>query len=245
MAHVEDVIPELPSPPDLTAADVLALAEELVTLHQHVAPFFRRRAPREGAAVSLRGLLTAAVPRKPIEARALRLLGVGPHSQRQVRALQPCISQGAWDEEALLAEHRRLVHETRVAEDGVLRSDGREVPHHGSHSVGVARHWGGTSGQTAPGQAGVSLGDARRKGAALLDRRRSLPKPWGAAERQADWQAGRIPEGTPFQTKHELAAHMVERVRAAPHLRTAWLVCEAGYGDSPRFLERVAATGLW
>jgi SRSO17 transposase len=245
MAQVIDVIPELPSPRELTAADVLALAEELVTYQQHFAPFFRRREQREWAAVYLRGLLTADVPRKNIEAMALRLLGVGPDSQRQVRALQQFISEGAWDDAALLADHRRLVHQTLFEEDGVLIIDGSEVPKHGSHSVGVARQWCGTSGKTENCQAGVYLGYASRKGAALLDRRLYLPKPWFAAERRADWKACRIPEGMPFQTKHELAAQMVERVRAEPHLRTSWLVCDEWYGDSPLFLDRVAATGLW
>src|SRR5215469_13825963 len=82
MAHVVDLTPELPSPRELTAAAVLSLAEELVAYQQHFAPFFRRREQREWAAVYLRGLLTADVPRKNIEAMALRLLGVGPHSQR-------------------------------------------------------------------------------------------------------------------------------------------------------------------
>lgn len=138
-----------------------------------------------------------------------------------------------------------MVHETLFEEDGVLIIDGSEVPKHGSHSVGVARQWCGTSGKTENCQAGVYLGYASRKGAALLDRRLYLPKPWFAPERRPDWKACRIPEGTPFQTKHELAAQMVERVRAEPHLRTAWLVCDEWYGDSPFFLDRVAATGLW
>src|SRR5215467_15454429 len=111
MAQVEDVIPELTSPPELTAADVLALAEELVTFQQQFAPFFQRREQREWAAVYLRGLLTADVPRKNIEAMALRLMGAGPHAERQVRALQQFVGEGSWDDEALLAEHQRLVNE--------------------------------------------------------------------------------------------------------------------------------------
>jgi SRSO17 transposase len=242
---VVDVTPERPSPRELTAADVLALAEELVTSQQHCAPFFRRREQREWAAVYLRGLLRADVPRKHVEAMALRLLGVNPQSQRQVRALQQFISEGAGDDDAVLAEHRRLVHETLLEEDGVVLIDGSEVPKHGSHSGGVARHGCGTSGQTENCQAGVYLGSASRKGAALLDRRLYRPKPWFALERPADWKACRIPAGTAFQTKHELAAQLVERVRAEPYLRPAWLVCDEWYGDSPLFLDRVAATGRW
>ena len=43
---------------------------------------------------------------------ALRLLGVRPHTERQVRALQQFIGEGKWDDDALLAEHQRLVNET-------------------------------------------------------------------------------------------------------------------------------------
>ena len=57
----------------------------------------------------LRGLLTADVPRKNVEAMALRLVGAGPDAARHVRALQQFIGEGAWDDAALLAEHQRLV----------------------------------------------------------------------------------------------------------------------------------------
>src|SRR5438132_7625907 len=126
MSAVLDVTADLPKPgallpvQGLNPAEVASLAEELVAYHQHFAPLFYRREQREWAAVYLRGLLTADVPRKNVEAMALRLLGVGPHAERQVRALQQFIGEGKWDDEALLAEHQRLVNETLGDEDGVL-----------------------------------------------------------------------------------------------------------------------------
>jgi SRSO17 transposase len=130
----------------LSAEEAASLAEELTAYHQHFAPLFYRREQREWAAVYLRGLLTADVPRKNVEAMALRLLGVGPHAERQVRALQQFIGEGAWDDNALLADHQRLVNETLDEEDGVLILDGADFPKHGQHSAGVARetvwqHW--------------------------------------------------------------------------------------------------------
>ncbi len=104
---------------DLAAEEVASLAEELVTYHQYFAPFFYRREQREWAAVYLRGLLTADVPCKNIEAMALRLLEVGSHAERHVRALQQFIGEGKWDDDALLAKHQRLVNETLGEEDGV------------------------------------------------------------------------------------------------------------------------------
>jgi hypothetical protein len=81
-----------------------------------------------------------------VEAMALRLLGVGPHADRQVRALQQFIGEGKWDDDALLAEHQRLVNETLGEEDGVLIVDGSDFPKHGDHeSRGgtsmVRPHW--------------------------------------------------------------------------------------------------------
>ncbi len=130
----------------LTAEEAVSLAEELTAYHQHFSPFFYRREQREWAEVYLRGLLTADVPRKNVEAMALRLLGVGPHAERQVRARPQFVGEGSWDDEALLAEHQRLVNETLGEEDGVLIIDGSDFPKHGSHSVGVAPQWCGNTG---------------------------------------------------------------------------------------------------
>src|SRR5260370_16567998 len=229
----------------LTAEEAVAVAEELAAYHQDLAPYVYRRERREWAAVYLRGLLTADVARKNVEAMALRLLGVGPHAERQVRARPQFVGEGSWDDEALLAEHQRLVNETLGEEDGVLIIDGSDFPKHGSHSVGVAAQWCGNTGKKDNCQAGVFLGYASRKGATLLDRRLYLPECWFGEDHQTLWQDCRIPEETSFQTKHELAAQLVEKVMASGRLQARWVVCDEGYGDSPAFLQRLDATGLW
>jgi len=251
MPTVCDVSADLPRLANLgagrgvTAEEAVTLAEELVAYHQHFAPLFYRREQREWAAVYLRGLLTADVPRKNVEAMALRLLGVGPHAELQVRALQQFIGKGKWDDDALLAEHQRLVEETLGEDDGVLIIDGSDFPKHGRHSVGVAPQWCGHTGKKDNCQAGVFLGYASRKGATLLNRRLYLPESWFGEDHQALWQACRIPDGTPFQTKHELAAQLVEEIMASERLRARWVVCDEGFGDSPAFLQRLAGAGLW
>jgi hypothetical protein len=58
------------------------------------------------------------VRRKNVEAMALRLLGAGPDAARRVRALQQFIGEGAWDDDALLAEHQRLVAASLGEPDG-------------------------------------------------------------------------------------------------------------------------------
>ncbi len=174
---------------ELTRDVVASLAEELVAYHQHFAPLFYRREQRDWAAVYLRGLLTADVPRKNVEAMALRLLGVGPYAEREVRALQQFIGEGAWDDDALLAEHQRLVNETLSEEDGVLIVDGSDFPKHGQHSAGVAPQWCGHTGKKDNCQAGVFLSAFRPNMSWQLSWSRESCKP-GSCER-AGWSATR------------------------------------------------------
>src|SRR5215213_1303016 len=161
----------------LTAADLDGVAEELAAYHAHFAPLFQRREQRAWAAVYLRGLLTADVPRKNVEALALRLLGAGPGADRRVRAMQQCGGGGGWDDAGILAAHQRLVEETLGEADGVLIIDGHETPKQGTHSVGVARQWCGHTGKKDNCQAGVHLGYASRRGYTLLGRRHPARHP--------------------------------------------------------------------
>jgi len=242
---VDDLTGEAPVVLTLTPSEIAALGEELTTYHAHFAPLFRRREQREWAEVYLRGLLLTDVPRKNVEAMALRVLGAGPHAARTVRGLQQFVSEGAWDDEAILAAHQQWVDETVGEDDGVLIIDGSDVPKQGGHSVGVARQWCGASGKTENCQAGVYLGYASRRGYTLLDRRLYLHASWFADDHRERWRACAIPDDVRFHTKLELAAQMVEELHQHPRVRARWLVCDEGYGQDPALLDRVAATGLW
>jgi SRSO17 transposase len=160
-----------------------------------------------------------------------------------VRALQQFIGEGGWDDDAILAEHRRLVDESLGEADGVLIVDGSDIAKRGDHSAGAARQWCGSTGKTDLCQAGVFLGYASRKGYTLLDRRLYLPKEWFAADHRARWDACRIPKDTPLASKTELAGRMVEAA-VAGGLRAGWLTCDEWYGRDSSFLDRVAAAGL-
>ena len=54
-----------------------------------------------------------------------------------------------------------------------------------------------------------------------------------------------FPTRPPFQTKHELAAQVVEKIMADVRLKARWVVCDEGFGDAPAFLQRLAGAGLW
>ena len=62
---------------------------------------FQRREQREGAEKYLHGLLLE-IPRKSIEPMVLALEGAKGHA---IRTLQLFISEGTWEDEALLRRH--------------------------------------------------------------------------------------------------------------------------------------------
>jgi SRSO17 transposase len=229
----------------LRPEDLADVGEELAAYHAHFAPLFARREQRAWAAVYLRGLLLADVRRKNVEAMALRLLGAGPDAARRVRALQQFIGEGAWDDDAILAEHQRLVAASLGEPDGVLILDGSDVPKRGDHSAGAAPQWCGATGKTDTCQAGVFLGYASRKGYTLLDRRLFLPEAWFDVDHAARWRACGIPADTRFQTKAELGAELVEQVQARGELPASWLVCDEWFGRNQALLDRMDAAGLW
>jgi len=228
----------------LRAADLESIADDLGAYHARFAPLFARQEQRAWAEVYLRGLLVADVPRKNVEAMALSLLGAGPGADGRVRALQQFVGTGAWDDDAILAEHQRFVDETLGEADGVLIIDGSDVAKQGTHSAGVARQWCGATGKKDNCQAGVFLAYASRKGATLLDRRLYLPAAWFTDAYAERWRACAIPPGTPFQTKHDLAGDLVEQAMRRGTVRARWMVCDEGFGDDPAFLARVGALGL-
>ena len=228
----------------ITVADIEALTEELAAYHAHFAPLFQRAEQRRWAGVYLHGSLTANVPRKNIEAIALRLLGAGPGAERRVRALQQFIGEGRWDDAAILTAHQRLVDETLGEDDGVLILDGRDIPKRGDHSAGAARQGCGATGKTDLCQAGVFLGYASRRGYTLLDRRLYLPARWFTDSYRARWAACAIPPATPFRTKPALAAEMVEAVIAERWVRAQWVVGDEWYGRDTALLDWVAGLDL-
>ncbi len=243
MVDAIDLSPELPAVITLRPADLDGVLEELAAYHAQFAPLFKRPEQRLGAQTYLRGLLTADVPRKNVEAMVLRLFGAGLDAERRVRALQQFIGESPWDDRAILAKHQSLVDESLGEDDGVFIIDGSDFAKRGKHSVGVARQWCGATGKKDNCQAGVFLGYASRKGYTLLDRRLYLPESWSGEDHRELWQACRIPDGTEFRTKHQLAAELIEQAVEAKRLRGRWVACDEGFGDDPKLLDRFDQAG--
>lgn len=229
----------------LSPADLPEFATALVTYRAEFAPYFQRREQVAWAEVYLRGLLLTDVPRKNVEALALRLLGAGPGADSQVRSLQYFLSAAPWDDQALLAHHQELVAASLGSADGVLIVDGSDVPKQGQHSVGAARQYCGVTGKRDNCQAGVYLGYASGRGYTLVDRRLYLPAAWFDPDHAERRRACAIPATVAFASKAHLAADMVEDLTSSGRLPARWLTADEAFGEDPAFLDRVAACDLW
>jgi SRSO17 transposase len=227
---------------DLTPSDLNDLVEELRVYHAIYSPLFQRREQREWAAKYLHGLLLD-LPRKSIEPLVLALEGAQPQA---VRAMQQFISEGSWDDTALLHRHWEEVDHDLGEDDGTLILDGSDFPKQGLDSVGVKRQYCGELGKRANCQAGVFLGYASRKGYTLLDRRLYLPQEWvtEAAYAERRHRCG-VPKEVAFTTKPLLGWEMVHAVHQVSPLRCRWVTCDAALGRDTDVLDRIAGLGLW
>src|SRR6266498_69902 len=83
---------------DLTPHDLAGILDELRTYHAIFSPLFCRPEQRAWAETYLHGLLLD-IPRKSIEPMVLHLRGA---DRNAVRAMQQFLSEGAWDDAAIL-----------------------------------------------------------------------------------------------------------------------------------------------
>ena len=119
------------------------MVDELHVYHAISSLLFQRREQREGAEKYLHSLLLE-IPRKSIEPMVLALDSA--HSNAG-RTLQWFISEGTWEDEALLRRHGQAVDQEWGDDDGVLTLDGSELLKQGQESVGVKRQCGGAVGR--------------------------------------------------------------------------------------------------
>jgi SRSO17 transposase len=159
-----------------------------------------------------------------------------------VRTLQKFISQGAWDNQAVLGELRGHVVEALGDENAVLCVDETGFPKKGTKSVGVKRQYSGTLGRVDNCQIGVFLNYVSQGDHVFLDRRLFLPEEW-AADMPRREEAG-VPEGVVFRTKPELALEMVAEAVAAK-VPFRWVAGDSVYGDSPTFVQGLRALKKW
>jgi SRSO17 transposase len=229
-----------PTPPpvcNLAPRDVAQFADAFAAFHAHFVPAFRRPEQAVAAHVYLHGLL-GEQPRKTTERIALT-------QNVNVRDLQHFIGQSRWAIEPVVARQQLLIADTLGEPDGVVIIDESGVVKQGTASVGVAPQYCGAVGKIANCQVGVYLGYCSPTGYTLADGRVFLPEAW-FDDAHADARAAcGIPDDVAFQTKPELALALLQDAVRRGSLPFRWVAVDALYGDTPAFLDGVAALGKW
>jgi SRSO17 transposase len=197
-----------------------AWARAVEAIHERVRWRFTRAEPRQRVRAYLQGLVSG-VERKnswPLAERAGEPTPMG---------MQRLLAGASWDADAVRDELQAYVVEQLGDPEAVLILDETGFPKQGSHSVGVARQYSGTTGRRENQQIGVFVAYAARRGCALVDRALYLPEAWATdAERR---RAGGVPATVEFATKSALAQTMLARAFAA-ELPAAWVVADTVYG---------------
>ncbi|MFO1431745.1 MAG: IS701 family transposase [Candidatus Competibacteraceae bacterium] len=190
---------------------------------------FRRRTRTVETTVNhyLRGLLQAKTKNRE------RMEEVVPEADHQ--ALQPMLSESAWDERAVLDHVAQEANRHLGGDaDSSLIIDESGCPKKGTQSVGVVRQWCGQLGKVENCQVGVFAALGRGTEATLLDERLLLPEPWTADPKRC--QAAGIPaEQRNFKRKHDLALEMITPARQQG-IGFAWVGFDGFYGSDPAFL---------
>jgi SRSO17 transposase len=198
----------------------------LGALHERVGHRFARSEARERVKRYLVGLL-GRVERKNGWQIAEAI------GERDPQGVQRLLNSARWDAEAVRDDLREYVLEHLADEEtGVLVVDETGFLKKGEKSVGVARQYTGTDGDTVNCQVGVFVCYSSEKGAAFVDRALYLPRAWtNAPARRAE--AG-VPAEIVFRNKIGLAQEMLERAfRAGVPAR--WVVADSFYGRSHAF----------
>jgi SRSO17 transposase len=221
---------------NLTTKDIEELPTELEQYAATYQELFRRREQKEHYRTYLEGLMLD-VPNKSVETMMLNLKGDDANA---IRNMQHFLSEGSWQDQAILQRHWQEVRRDLGDENGVLIGDDSGFPKQGQESVAVKRQWCGQLGKRANCQVGVFLGYASPQGRTLLDRRLYLPREWVEDETYAQRrQKCGVPPEISFQTKPALLLAMVKAVKAAGTLPFRWLTCDEAYGRDSAFLDQV------
>jgi len=205
---------------------VTGWSRSLGELHRRIGHRFCRSEARERVKRYLFGLL-GHVERKNGWQMAE---AIGEHDPQGVQRL---LNAAKWDADAVRDDLREYVVEHLGDEaTGVLIVDETGFLKKGQKSVGVARQYTGTAGDTVNCQVGVFLAYASEKGAAFLDRALYLPRSWRSdPARRAE---ASVPEGIVFRNKIGLAEEMLQRAFETG-VPAQWVLADSFYGRSHAF----------
>ena len=212
------------------SAAVAVWSAALDELHGRIAGRFARSEARQRARLDMMGLL-GRVKRKNGWQLAEAI------GEKDPRGVQRLLHSAEWDADAVRDDLREYVVEHLADEGtGILIADETGLLKKGEKSVGVARQYTGTAGDTVNCQVGVFVCYVSEEGSAFIDRALYLPR-----ERTDDSERlseASVPEGAGFATNGELAKGMLQTAFEAD-VPARWIVADTSTGC------RAASAGSW
>ncbi len=212
---------------------------ELAAFLAPFSPLFRRTESRESLERYVTGLLTD-LGRKNCDTIAAAVAGTS------IERLQHLLTDADWDPGALDEARVRSLAATSPR-DGILALDDSGLPKQGKRSVGVQPQYCGALGKIANCQVVVSAEYVADEPSATIplhwpvSGRLFLPERW--ADDLDRRTRAHVPKDVEFHTKLQLALDLIDRA-------TTWqvpfrfVVADAGYGDTPTFLDGLEARHL-
>jgi SRSO17 transposase len=205
------------------ADDVQACQDQLTDFLKRYLPLFYRRELRELATVVVQGQLSG-LERKTSEP-------IARQAGRHRKPVQHFVGQGAWDDEAVMAELRCHVAEVIGDPEGVLSADGSGFAKKGDASCGVARQWCNRLGKVDNCQIGVFVSYTAKGSHTLVDRCLFLPREWAADPKRR--RKTHVPKAVAFRETWRIALDLLDRSRAVlPH---AWIAGDDEFGRVTEF----------
>ena len=204
----------------MTPQTLKALDRRLQQFLENLLEPMGRSERRQWARVYVQGLLLDG-ERKSIEPLAARVAGA------DVQALRQFVGQSPWAVEEV---QRRLALKVvdLLSEPEVWIIDETAFPKAGQHSVGVARQYCGTLGKVANCQVAVSLHWSSAEASCPILWRLYLPKEWLEDTQRA--AEVKLPPGTPYRSKTELALEVIDQALAWELPRLP-VVADSFYGN--------------
>jgi hypothetical protein len=219
----------------LTEESAATVTKKLVKYLGTFTKYFYRAGQCALFAVFMKGIFSP-LERKSLEPIALAYMA---EAENGPRIMQYFFSDAKWDEAGAEERYQELLIDNICEPDGTLTVDGCDTPKKGAESVGVARQHCGPLGKTDNCQAAVMVGYSGEYGYGLLEGRLYLPQKWFTPEYSERFKNCKIPAGTTFKTKNEIAMEMIAKMDAKPGFQAKWVNADAAFGSDHEFLDSI------
>ena len=219
----------------LTEECAATITGKLISYLGQFTSFFYQLGQCVKFATFIKGIFSP-LERKSLEPIALEFM----EEENGPRIMQHFFADAKWDNDGMSEQYQNSLLEAVSEPDGMITADECDFPKKGNESVGVARQHCGPLGKTDNCQASVMIGYSGDRGYGLLKGALYLPQKWFDNEYKARFKKCKIPNGTTFKTKNELAIEMINDVSKYRSFQAKWVGADSAFGSDHKFLDAIS-----